>query len=110
MEKSEEKNLFPTKFKLVSFYEEEWKKSKKELLNLKDECENKDISLEDKFKKLSNIIQKFENQNGDEDYEDCSFQDNCFNLQAAIKLYFANKEEDFYKNLLPFIIDQSLLL
>ena len=110
MEKSEEKILFPTKFKLVSFYEEEWKKSKKELLNLKDECENKDISLEDKFKKLSNIIQKFENQNGDEDYEDCSFQDNCFNLQAAIKLYFANKEEDFYKNLLPFIIEQSLLI
>lgn len=103
MEKSEEKNLFPTKFNLISFYEEEWKNSKKELLNLKEESQNKDISLEDKFQKLSNIIQNLETQNGDEDYEDGSLQNNYINLKKAVKLHFANKEEDFYNNLLPLL-------
>lgn len=103
MEKSEEKNLFPTKFNLISFYEEEWKNSKIELLNLKEESQNQDISLEDKFQKLSNIIQNLETQNGDEDYEDGSLQNNCINLKKAVKLHFANKEEDFYNNLLPLL-------
>ena len=38
MEAKEEKNLFPTKFKLISFYKEEWNNSKQLLLKLKEEC------------------------------------------------------------------------
>ena len=52
MEANDEQNEFPKKFKLVSFYEDEWNNSKKILLDLKSECQNKDISLEEKFNKL----------------------------------------------------------
>lgn len=32
------------------------------------------------------------------------------NLNLAIKFYFKKNEENFYLNLLPFIIEQSLLI
>ena len=110
MEAIDEKNIFPTKFKLISFYEEEWNNSKKILLNLKEECQNKDISLEEKFQKLSIIIQDFEKQKGDEDYDEKYLKNNNINLKQAIKSYFKNNEETFYIKLLPFIIEQSLLI
>ena len=110
MEASNTKDLFPTKFKLISFYEEEWNNSKKILSTLKDDCQNKDISLEDKFQKLSTIIQNFEKQNGDIDYDSYFLKNNCINLKEAIKSYFNNKEENFFTKLLPFIIEQSLLI
>ena len=56
--------------------------------------------------KLSAIIQNFEKQNGDEDYD----YYNCINLRDAIKSYFNGKEETFYTQILPFIIDQALLI
>jgi hypothetical protein len=34
----------------------------------------------------------------------------CIGLQKAIQTYFSNNEEYFYSKLLPFIIDQSILL
>ena len=108
METNEE--IFPTKFKLISFYEEEWNNSKKLLLKLKEESENKDISLEEKFQKLSTLIQTFEKQNGDEDYGDKYLKNNCINLKEAIKHYYENEEEKFYKDILPFIIEQALLI
>ena len=110
METTQEKNLPLTKFKLISFYEEEWDNSRKLLLKLKEECQNKDISLEEKFQKLSEIIQIFEKQNGDEDYDDKYLKNNCINLKKAIKYYFGDEEEKFYKDLLIFIIEQALLL
>ena len=90
MEATKEQNIFPTKFKLVSFYEDEWNNSKKILLDLKSQCQNKDISLEEKFQKLS--------------------ANKCMNLDLAIKFYFKKNEENFYTELLPFIIEQSLLI
>ena len=110
MELGNEQDLFPTKFKLISFYEEEWSNSKKVLLNLKDECKNENIPIKEKFQKLSTIIQNFEKQNGDEDYDEEYLQNNCINLKEAIKSYFNDQEENFYKILLPFIIEQSLLI
>ena len=110
MELGNEQDLFPTKFKLISFYEEEWNNSKKVLLNLKDECKNENIPIKEKFQKLSTIIQNFEKQNGDEDYGKKYLKNNCINLEEAIKSYFNNQEENFYTKLLPFIIDQSLLI
>jgi len=110
MEANDEQNEFPKKFKLVSFYEDEWNNSKKILLDLKSECQNKDISLEEKFNKLSTIIINFEKQHGNEDYYSHSLSNKCMNLDLAIKYYFKDKEENFYTNLLPFIIDQSLLI
>ena len=108
--KVNEKIVFPTKFKLVSFYEDEWNNSKKILLNLKFDFLNKDISLEDKFQKLSTVIQNFEKQNGNEDSKKDYLSDNCNNLKLAIESYFKNKSENFYLNLLPFIIEQCLLI
>ena len=110
MELGNEQDLFPTKFKLISFYEEEWSNSKKVLLNLKDECKNENIPIKEKFQKLSTIIQNFEKQNGDEDYGKKYLKNNCINLEEAIKSYFKDKEQNFYKELLPFIIEQSLLI
>ena len=111
METNQEKNLPLTKFKLISFYKEEWDNSKKLLLKLKEDCQNNDISFEEKFQKLSTIIQIFEKQNGDEDYNNKYLKNNCINLKEAIKYYFGEeKEEKFYKDLLIFIIEQALLL
>ena len=111
METNQEKNLPLTKFKLISFYKDEWDNSKKLLLKLKEDCQNNDISLEEKFQKLSAIIQIFEKQNGDEDYNNKYLKNNCINLKEAIKNYFGEeKKEKFYKDLLIFIIEQALLL
>ena len=73
------KDLFPIKFKLISFYEEEWNNSKTILSTLKDECQNKDISLEEKFQKLSTIIQNFEKQNKDVEYDNKNLKNKCIN-------------------------------
>ena len=106
MESTKEQNMFPTTFKLISYYEKEWSHSKQILLNLKEDCKKNDITLDEKFNKLSSIIQNFEKQNGDEDYD----YYNCINLRDAIKSYFNGKEETFYTQILPFIIDQALLI
>lgn len=110
MEASNPKKIFPTKFKLISYYKEEWLDSRNILLYLKDDCLKKDISLETKFQKLSTVIQNFEKQNGNEDYNNKYLKNNCINLKSAIKSYFNNKEENFYTELLPFIIEQGLLI
>ena len=110
METTQEKNLSLTKFKLLSFCKEEWENSKKLLLKLKEDCQNNDISFEEKFQKLSTIIQIFEKQNGDEDHNNKYLKNNCINLKEAIKHYYENEEEKFYKDLLIFIIEQALLL
>jgi len=65
MESTKEQNMFPTTFKLISYYEKEWSHSKQILLNLKEDCKKNDITLDEKFNKLSSIIQNFEKQNGD---------------------------------------------
>jgi len=109
MKANKKEVILPTKFKLISFYEE-LNDSKNILLNLKSFSENEKISLDDKFQKLSSIIQYFEKLNGNEDYDNKYLRNNCMNLKSAIKSYFKDKEEDFYKELLPFIIDQSLLI
>ena len=110
MEATKEQNIFPTKFKLVSFYEDEWNNSKKILLDLKSQCQNKDISLEEKFQKLSEVIINFEKLHGNEDYGKNYLANKCMNLNLAIKFYFKKNEENFYTDLLPFIIEQSLLI
>ena len=110
MEAENTQNLFPTKFKLISFYEEEWNNSKNILLKLKEDCLNKDISLEDKFQKLSTTIQNLQGKKTDGDYGSKYLNNNCINLIDAIKSYFEKKEDDFFTKLLPFIIEQALLL
>ena len=110
MEAENTQNLFPTKFKLISFYEEEWNNSKNILLKLKEDCLNKDISLEDKFQKLSTTIQNLQGKKTDGDYGSKYLNNNCINLIDAIKSYFEKKEADFFTKLLPFIIEQALLL
>jgi hypothetical protein len=107
-------NELPKKFKLISFYEEEWETSKKILLQLKKVCISNKISSEEKFEKLSSVIQIFEsvnrfNQFNPEDIINLHTK-KCIGLQKAIKTYFANNEEIFYTKLLPFIIEQSILL
>ena len=109
MKANKKEVILPRKFKLISFYEE-WNNAKNILLNLKSFYENEMISLDDKFQKLSSIIQDFEKLNGNEDYNNKYLKKNCMNLKSAIKSYFKDKEENFYKELLPFIIEQSLLI
>ena len=109
MRSNKKEVILPTKFKLISFYEE-WDHSKSILLNLKSSSENENISLDDKFQKLSTIIQDFEKLNGNEDYNNKYLKNNCMNLKSAIKSYFKDKEQNFYRELLPFIIEQSLLI
>ena len=75
---------------------------------MKEDCKKNDITLDEKFNKLSAIIQNFEKQNGNEDYD--YLRNNCINLKDAIKSYFNGKEETFYTQILPFIIDQALLI
>ena len=110
MEAENTQNLFPSKFKLISFYEEEWNNSKNILLKLKEDCLNKDISLEDKYQKLSTTIQNLQGKKTDGDYGSKYLNNNCINLIDAIKSYFEKKEDDFFTKLLPFIIEQALLL
>jgi hypothetical protein len=107
-------NKFPKKFNLITYYEEEWETSKKILLQLKKFSLQKNLSLEEKFNKLSSVIQIFEsvnrfNQFNPEDIINLHTK-KCIGLQKAIKTYFANNEEIFYTKLLPFIIEQSILL
>ena len=109
MKTNKKEFILPTKFKLISFYEE-WNNAKSILLNLKSSCENENISLDDKFQELSIIIQDFEKINGNKDYDNKYLKNNCMNLKKSIKSYFKDKEENFYKVLLPFIIEQSLLI
>ena len=109
-----DKNKFPTKFKLISFYKE-WEDSKNLLLKLKTFCLNENLSIEEKFQELSSLIKKFENQYKkkiNNYYSDIIKynKNNCINLQKAIKSYFTNDENKFYSKLLPFIIEQALLI
>ena len=104
---------FPKKFNLISFYTEEWETSKKILLQLKKMCtSNKPI--EEKFQKLSSVIQIFEsqyrfNQFNAEDIINLHIK-KCVGLEKAIRTYFKNNIELFYSKLIPFIIEQALLL
>ena len=104
---------FPKKFNLISFYTEEWETSKKILLQLKKMCtSNKPI--EEKFQKLSSVIQIFEsqyrfNQFNAEDIINLHIK-KCIGLETAIKSYFKDNEDYFYTQILPFIIEQALLL
>ena len=43
-----------------------------------------DITLDEKFNKLSAIIQNFQKQNGDEDYDYRYLRNYCINLKDAI--------------------------
>ena len=61
-------------------------------------------------KKNPYINQNFQEQNRDEDYDYHYLRNNCINLKDAIKSYFNGKEETFYTQILPFIIDQALLI
>ena len=105
---------FPSRFKLISYYEKEWEESKNLLLNLKKFCIDENNSIEDKFNELSKLIQKFQIQNRSYKYEDISLKyyisKNCSNLKEAIESYFQNNIPEFYSKILPFIIDQALLL
>ena len=56
------------------------------------------------------MIQNFEMQIGDEDYDYRYLRNNCINSKDLIKSYFNGKEETFYTQILPFIIDQALLI
>ena len=105
---------FPKRFRLVSFYKEEWETSKKILLQLKKVCTNNHKPFEEKFQKLSSVIQIFENQHR---FNQFNAEDiinlhtkKCIGLENAIKSYFENNEDIFYSKILPFIIDQALLL
>ena len=106
--------IFPEKFKLVSFYNEEWETSKKILLQLKKCSTNNKVSSDVKFQKLSSVIQIFEskhrfNQFNAEDIINLHIK-RCIGLEKAIKSYFSKDENNFYSKILPFIIDQALLL
>ena len=105
---------FPTSFKLVSFYKEEWETSKKILLQLKKCCTNLKTPIEEKFQKLSSVIRIFESRHR---YNQFNAEDiinlhgkNCIGLEKSIKSYFKNQEESFYLKMIPFIIDQAILL
>ena len=105
---------FPKKFKLVSFYTEELETSKKILLQLKKICTNSKITNDEKFQKLTSVIQIFEsqhrfNQFNEEDIINLHIK-KCIGLEKTIKSYFGDNENNFYLTLLPFIIDQALLL
>ena len=105
---------FPKKFKLVSYYEKEWEESKKRLSNLKTFCINENNSIKDKFQELSTLIQHFQNIHRKDQYEKISLEyysfQNCKHLKQAINSYYKDNESAFYTKILPFIIDQSILL
>ena len=105
---------FPNRFRLISDYKEEWETSKKILLQLQKFCTNSKMSPEDKFQKLSSTIQIFEsqhrfNQFNAEDIINLHIK-KCVGLEKAIRTYFKNNIELFYSKLIPFIIEQALLL
>ena len=105
---------FPKRFKLISFYKEEWETSKKILLQLQKMCTKPKVSIEEKFQKLSSVIQIFEhkhrfNQFNAEDIINLNTK-KCIGLENAIKDYFKNNIEIFYSQILSFIIEQALLL
>ena len=103
-EVSNKKIEFPKRFKLVSYYEKEWEESKKHFANLKAFCINENNLIKDKFQKLTTLIQHF--------HGGLMFfvSQNCNNLKEAIKLYYKDNELTFYNKILPFIIDQAILL
>ncbi len=76
---------------------------------MKEDSKKNDITLYEKFNKLAAIIQNFEKQIGYENYNYRYLRNNCINLKDSIRSYFNGKEETFYKQILPFIIDQALL-
>ena len=104
----------PKKFNLVSFYEEEWETSKKILLQLQKFCTKEKTPIEEKFQKLYSTIQIFENhhrfnQFNAEDIINLQGK-KCIGLEKAIEDYFKNNIDIFYSKIIPFIIEQALLL
>ena len=109
-----ETNQLPKRFKLISYYKEEWEITKKTLLDLKTKSINEKISTDEKFHDLYSLIQKLEGQNRTsldifKNIKNLNSK-NCIGLQKAIKSYFSNNESIFYSKILPFIIDQALLI
>ena len=113
------KDEFPKKFRLISYYKETWDTSKKILLQLKKMIISKlskdnNINNFDPFDLLSSVIQIFENKNrfNQFDAKDIieSQSKKCIALNIAIKTHFKNNINFFYLEILPFIIDQALLL
>ena len=99
------KGQISKRFKLVSYCKEEWEIIKNILLDLKDKIFNEQLSLEEKFKELYLIIQKFQKK-----YRtNYLYKKNCIGLQIAIDSYFKDKS-DFYSKILPFIIEQAILI
>ena len=114
MEPKKEKAELPTIFKLVSYYQEEWNNSKKILEELKLFFIDDKNSLEEKFQRLSDTIKTFQNLHRKDSFSMKFIKDdgkiNCVSLNEAIKSYYKTNEKDFYTKVLPFIIDQALLL
>ena len=112
--KNIETNQSPKRFKLISYYKEEWEKTKKTLLELKAKSINEKISTDEKFLDLYTLIQKVESQNRtcNHLFKNIKYlkTKNCIGLKKAIKSYFSNDESIFYSKILPFIIDQALLI
>ena len=103
----------PKRFKLVSYCKEEWEIIKSILLELKNKCINEKLSVEQKFIELYSVIQKFQNKYRTKQYIPKKLnylnKKNCIGLQKAINSYF-NDKSFFYLKLLPFIIEQALLI
>jgi len=103
----------PKNFRLVSSYKEEWETSKKILTQLQKKCTSKK-SLEEKYEILASTIQIFESKHRFNQFnaEDIIMlhTKRCIGLKTAIKSYFQDNEENFFSNILPFIIEQALLL
>ena len=104
----------PKRFNLVSFYEEEWETSKKILLQFQKFCVKEINPIEEKFQKLYSTIQIFENhhrfnQFNAEDIINLQGK-KCIGLEKAIEDYFKNNIDIFYSKIIPFIIEQALLL
>ena len=102
------------KFKLISYYKSQWETTKKILLDLKSKTMSDNISSNEKFTSLYLIIQNFQSQNRSDQYimKDLKGLNTkkCIGLEKAIKSYFSKDESVFYKKLLPFIIDQAILI
>ena len=102
------------RFKLISYYKSQWETAKKILLDLKSKIINTNYSLSEKFQSLYLIIQNFQIQNRTSQYilKDLKKlkEKKCIGLEKAIKSYFSKDESFFYAKLLPFIIDQAILI
>ena len=107
------KGQISKRFKLVSYCKEEWEIIKNNLLDLKDKIFNEQLSLEEKFKELYLIIQKFQKKYRTDHYNSKNLnylnKKNCIGLQIAIDSYFKDKS-NFYSKILPFIIEQAILI